>query len=410
MDELFSAEFFAGNRERLRQLFTGTAPIVITANGLLQRGSDEAFPFHQDRSFWYLTGVDEPDIVLVMDKGKEYLIVPERDIVHEVFDGVVNMDALKQRSGIADIRGSKEGWRTLEARLKKVKHVATLAAHPRYLETWGMYMNPARAELIRRIKAANKDIELLDLRQHLARMRMVKQPAELTAIQRAIDITVDSMREVMQPKRRTKYAYEYEIEADLTRGFRKRGASGHAFTPIVASGKRACTLHEISNNGPLSSDELLIMDIGADYAHYSADVARTISLGGVSRRQQAVYDAVHEALEFALSLLKPGISMRNYENQMEQFVGEKLRELNLIKTITHEHVRRFFPHATSHFLGLDTHDTGDYESSLQPGMVLAVEPGIYIPNEGIGVRIEENVLITPSGVDILTSRLPRTLS
>jgi Xaa-Pro aminopeptidase len=409
MSELFTAEFFAGNRERLRQLFTGTAPIVVTANGLLQRGSDEAFPFHQDRSFWYLTGVEEPDVVLVMDKGKEYLIVPEREIVREAFDGAVDVDEMKRHSGIADIRGGRDGWHALESRLKKVKHVATMAANPRYSETWGMYTNPARAELNRKIKTANENIELLDLRQHLARMRMIKQPVEIKAIQQAIDITIDSMREVMQPKRRASYAYEYEVEADLTRGFRKRGASGHAFTPIVASGKRACTLHNVINNGALASDELLTLDVGADFAHYSADITRTIALGVTSRRQEAVHKAVEEAVDFAGSILKPGVLLHDYEKQMEQFVGEKLRELSVIKTITHENVRKFFPHATSHFLGLDTHDAGDYDRPLEADTVMTIEPGIYIPKEGIGVRIEEDVLITQEGIKNLTGRLSRQL-
>src|SRR5487761_1713149 len=119
MSDLFSSEFFAGNRERLRQLFTGTAPIVIAANGLLQRASDEAYPFKQDASFWYLTGCEDPDVLLVMDKQKEYLVVPSRGTVKLAFDGAVDLDALKARSGIADIVDEKEGWRRLEKRFKK---------------------------------------------------------------------------------------------------------------------------------------------------------------------------------------------------------------------------------------------------------------------------------------------------
>jgi Xaa-Pro aminopeptidase len=404
-------DFFVGNRERLRQLFSGTAPIVMAANGLLQKGSDEAFAFHQDRSFWYLTGIDAPDIVLVMDKGREYLIVPGREEVREAFDGAVDFDELRRRSGIKDIYGEKEGWRHLESRVKKVKHIATLAAAPKYVDFWGMYTNPARAELIRKLKAINGDLELLDLRQHLSRMRMVKQQVELQALQQAIDITNATFREVTRPSKLTKYAYEYEIEADITRGFRHRGALGHAFTPIVASGERACTLHNVANNGQLASDELVTIDVGADSEHYAADVTRTISLNGQpSRRQRAVHEAVVEAQDYAFSLLKPGVLLKDYEQQMESFIGEKLRELTLIKTIQRETVRKFFPHATSHFLGLDAHDAGDYDKPLEPGVVLAVEPGIYIPEESIGVRIEDDVLITEDGIKILSGRLPRTLA
>lgn len=407
---VFDASFFAGNRERLKQLFTGTAPIVITANGLLQQASDEPYPFHQDRSFWYLTGIDEPGILLVMDKGKEYLIVPPREVVREQFDGAIDFDHLKRVSGIQAIMYEKEGWKQLESRLKKVQHIATLGASPRYIEYLGMYTNPARADLIQCVKDINESVEVLDLRTHLSRMRMVKQEVEIQAIQQAIDITCDTIKEITKPKQLAKYAHEYEVEADLTRGFRRRGAMGHAFTPIVASGERTCTLHHIKNEAPLVTGELLVMDVGSQVNYYASDITRTVVLGGQpTRRQQAVYDAVLEAQAYALSLLKPGVMLRTYEKQMEEFIGEKLRELGLIKTINSEDVRKFFPHATSHFLGLDTHDAGDYDHPLEPGVVLAVEPGIYIPDEALGVRIEDNVVITATGNRVLSDKLPRTL-
>src|SRR5688572_13394931 len=340
----FGSDFFAGNRERLRQLFTGTAPIVLTAHGLLQKGSDEAYRFHQDRSFWYLTGIDEPDIILVMDKAKEYLIVPDREVVKEMFDGTVEDEKLSSISSIKDVFNEKDGWKQLEARIKKVQHVATLAAAPKYVPFWGMYTNPSRAELIHRIKEINGTVEFLDLRQHLSRMRMVKQPIEIEAIREAVDITVSTLKEVCRPGKLGKYGFEYELEADITRGFRKRGAEGHGFDPIVASGERACTMHYFANNAPFSSDELVLLDVGTLANHYTSDIARTYSVGGhPSRRQQQVFDAVCEAQDYAYSLLKPGVVIREYEKQMEQFVGEKLRELGLVKSITKEVVRKHFP-------------------------------------------------------------------
>jgi Xaa-Pro aminopeptidase len=274
-----------------------------------------------------------------------------------------------------------------------------------------MYTNPARRRLITRIREINPHADLLDLRQHLSRMRMVKQPIELQALQRAIDITNDTLKEVTKPAKLLKYAYEYELEADITRGFRRRGSEGHGFSPIVAGGIRACTLHHIANDAALASDELVILDVGASYNHYVADISRTISLNGKpSRRQQQVHEAVATAQDYAYSLLKPGVQLRDYEKQMEAFVGEKLRELGLIKSITHEAVRdHFFPHATSHFLGLDAHDAGDYEEPLKPGVVLTVEPGIYIRAEAIGVRLEDDVLITEDGCEVLSKKLPREL-
>jgi Xaa-Pro aminopeptidase len=405
------ASFFAGNRTRLRQLFTGTAPIVITAHGLVQKGSDETFPFHQDRNFYYLTGVNEPGVILVMDKTKEYLIVPNRDPVIEQFDGAVDYEALTRTSGIQDILNEKEGWSRLQTRLKKSQHVATLGAAPPFIEFLGMYTNPARATLIQRMKDINRRVEMLDLRTHLSRMRMVKQSPELEALQQAIDVTIDTFKDIIRPKQLAKYAYEYEIEADLSRGFRRSGLMGHAFDPIVASGERACTLHHILNDGPLATGELLVLDAGAQADYYAADITRTIALGGhASRRQQLVHAAVKEVQDYAYSLLKPGVVLRQYEKQIEAFMGEKLRELSLIKSITSEDVRRYFPSATSHFLGLDAHDAGDYDHPLEPGVVLTVEPGIYIPEEAIGVRIEDDILITDSGVTNLSERLSRELA
>jgi Xaa-Pro aminopeptidase len=294
--------------------------------------------------------------------------------------------------------------------LSKVKHAATVAIPPAYIEHYGLYTNPARAALAQRLKEHNSELELLDVSPHLARMRMIKQPVELQAIQQAIDITSATIKEITRASKLSGYGYEYEIEAELSRGFRRRGAMGHAFEPIVASGERACTLHNVANNGRLAADELLILDVGAEVEHYAADITRTFSLSGrPSSRQQAVHAAVSEVQQYAFSLLKPGVMMREYEQQIEQFMGEKLRELGLIKTIEHDEVRKFYPHATSHFLGLNVHDVGEYDRPFEAGEVLTVEPGIYIQQEGIGVRVEDDVLLTPNGIKILTDKLPRAL-
>ena len=303
----------------------------------------------------------------------------------------------------------KTGWEQLEGRLKKVKHAATLAIPPAYVEQYGMYTNPARAALVERLKSFKPGLELLDLNSHLIRLRMVKQSEELAAIQAAIDVTIATLKQVTRLNKLASYSHEYQLEAELTSGFRRRGAAGHAFEPIVASGERACTLHNVANAGALSADELVLVDVGAQVENYAADITRTLSLSTPSRRQQAVHAAVLEVQRFAFGLLRPGVVMKDYEQQIEHFMGEKLRELGLIKTISHDNVRKFYPHATSHFLGLNVHDVGDYERPLEPGMILTVEPGIYIPDEAIGVRIEDDVLITKTGIKILTDKLPRDL-
>lgn len=409
MTSYFTSDFFAGNRRRLRELFTGTAPIVLTANGLLQRGADSTYAFAQDANFWYLTGVDEPDVVLVMDRDKEYLIVPTRSENRQAFDGAPDYAELSRRSGIKTIYDDKEGWDNLLGRLKRVKHIATLTPPPAYVDHYGMYTNPARTALVVKLKDAKEELELLDLSWHLVRLRMIKQPEELAAIQAAVSITAATLKEATAPARRRRYAQEYQLEAEISRGFRRRGAAGHAFEPIVASGSRACTLHNVSNSGALAADELIIIDVGAEVDHYAADITRTISLRPPTRRQQAVHDAVSEVQQFAFGLLKPGLWLKDYEGQVRQFMGEKLRELGLIKTITPDNIKKYYPHATSHFLGLNVHDIGDYDRPLEPGVVLTVEPGIYITKEGLGVRIEDDVVVTPRGIKIISNKLTRDL-
>jgi len=409
MQSQITSDFFSANRRRLREQLNGTAPIVMTANGLLQRGADSTFAFAQDASFWYMSGIDEPDIVLVMDGDSEYLIVPPRSASRQAFDGSVAFEPLSRRSGIRDIYDDTEGWNKLGSRLKKIKQVATLAAPPHYVEQYGMYTNPARAALASRLKAANGQLDMLDIGPHIARLRMVKQAPELTAIEAAIAVTSETLKQVTGRAARKKYVYEYEIEAKISEGFRRRGAAGHAFEPIVAGGVRACTLHNVSNSGELAANELLLLDVGANVDHYAADITRTISLAAPTQRQTAVFAAVLDVQSHAMSLLKPGCLLREYEKAVEHYMGEKLRELGLIKTIEHSSVRQFYPHATSHFLGLNVHDVGDYDRPLEPGVVLTVEPGIYIPREGIGIRVEDDVLITDGGIRVLSDALPKKL-
>ncbi|MEO5628051.1 MAG: aminopeptidase P family protein [Candidatus Saccharimonadales bacterium] len=403
----FSTEFFVNNRKRLRELFVGTAPIVITANGVLQRNGDNTFSFRQDSSFWYLTGIQKPDVVLVMDKGKEYLIMPAQQDYLDIFHDASNKEALTTISGISDICSQVDGWKRLQSRLKKVKHVATLSAPAAHIDQLGFYANPARASLIERLKSEDNNFELLDLRPQLSLMRIIKQAPELAAIQEAIDVTVKALKYVQKRQ----YQYEYQIEAELFKQFRKAGAKGHAFAPIISGGERACVLHRDDNDSLIGPKELLTIDVGAEIDNYAADITRTYSqTKTASKRQKAVHAAVQAVQDYAYSLLKPGPTIRQNEALIEHFMGEKLRELGLIKTIDRDSVRKYFPHATSHYLGLDVHDVGDYDRPLEAGMVITVEPGIYIAEEAIGVRIEDDVLITAKGHQILSSSLPRSIS
>lgn len=409
MTNIFTSAFFTGNRARLRQTCNSKAPIAITAHVSLQKAADEAYTFHQDRSFWYLTGIDEPGAILVMDSDSEYVILPERDAVQDLFDGTFSNNELTRVSGITTILSAEEGWKRLRAQAKQSGSVATLAAGPSYIEVLGLYTNPARALLTRKLKKIMPDIALVDLRPQLMRMRMIKQKSELVAIQQAVDITMASIEDATTKAKLDAYTHEYELEAEFACGIRRRGAAGHAFSPIVAGGKNACTIHYMENNAPLQDSQLIVVDVGAEVSHYAADITRTVAKGEPTARQQAVVAAVNEVLEFGMEQLKPGVSFGLCENRVRTFMGEKLRELGLIKDLSEESIRRYYPHAP-HYLGLDVHDVGDYQVPLEAGMVLTCEPGIYIPEESIGVRIEDDILITPKGHKVLSGRLPRTLS
>lgn len=372
---------------------------------MIQRGADSSYSFYQDANFWYLTGINDPDITLVMEDDREFLIVPIREGSRVTFDGQINQEALSEVSGVNDVVNEITGWKRLDSIVQKFGQLATLAPAPVYIEQYGMYANPARERLMERIKQHVKDVELIDLRPLLANMRMIKQEVELEAIQRAIDITTQTLSDVLASPKGT-YKYEYQVEADITRGFRYRGADGHSFDPIVAAGKRACTLHNTANSQPIKNNELVVLDVGAAVCGYAADITRVYATSAPTTRQKEVFAAVTEAQAYAISLLGPGVKLKAYESKVTKFIGEQLKQLGLAKNLKKTTIRQFFPHATSHFMGLNVHDVGNYQQPLKSGTVLTVEPGIYIGDEGIGVRIEDDVLITNDGVVVLSSRLP----
>jgi Xaa-Pro aminopeptidase len=404
----FSADFYTGNRKYLRERIEAEL-IVVTASGQLQRSADTTYPFQQDTNFLYLTGVQEPDVLLVIEGDNSYLIRPKTSVYQEVFDGVSDHEVLQNISGVDAVYKYEEGWKKLRKKLKTARDVAIVIPPPEYIDVYGIYTNPARWALRRSILGCNETIEFVDVRQALTEMRMIKQEPEIAAIRQAINITKIGLEEITKRLKNSEYNHEYEVEADLTREFRRQN-SQHAFDPIIASGERACTLHNIASSGQLAKGELILLDVGAAYEGYAADITRTVAITEPTVRQQQVYEAVLDAQKYAYSLLKPGVVLAEYEKQVERYIGEKLILLGLIKKNQSDAVRKYYPHAASHHLGLDVHDADDRKSPLAPNMVITVEPGIYIPEEGIGVRIEDDVRITEDGVEVLSSSLPASLN
>lgn len=407
MSDIFPTDFFAGNRAKLRQALPDEPLIAVVANGLLQRSADSSFPFQQDSNFWYLTGLSDPDLVLVLAPQGDYLIVPNRSVTRQAFDGVLDHAMLGARTGLDTILDETAGWEKLLMQLRKARRLATPWPTESYIETYGLYSNPARRRFVQRCRQVVPDLRLNDARQALAGLRMIKQTPEIEAIKEAITITSQTLQDIMA--KLPTYKTEYEIEADLSYGFRHRGADGHAFEPIIAGGAKACTLHNVSNDAPLRPNQLVVMDVGAEVSHYAADITRTAAYGEPTSRQKAVYKAVLEVQKQARGLLKPGTLLREYEQRVEELIGEQLRQLKVSDGRDRNEIRRYYPHAASHFMGLDVHDVGHYDLPLQVGTVLTVEPGIYIPEEGIGVRIEDDVIITETGNRLLSSGLSRVL-
>lgn len=401
------AKFVSNNRKKLLQrLDPATEFIIIAGHSYTQATYDRAYPFQQDSNFFYLTGINEAGIVLVIDKGEEYLIVPERNETRITFEGAVDLEKLSRTSGIETVYGAKEGWEKLVKRLKKAQQVGVLMSAPEYAESIDMFSNPSRKYLIDRLKKHKKRLKFTDLRPDLVRMRMIKSRYEIKMIKEAVKHTKRLFTDV--ERRRRKAEYEYDLLAEITKQAIKYQLE-FAYDPIIAGGLNAVTLHYIANNSKIDAKAPLLLDIGLKYNGYSADITRTVS-SSPTERQRKVYEAVLAVQEYAISLLKPGVLLKEYEEEVVQFMGGKLRELGLIKSISKESVRRYYPHSTSHFLGIDVHDAGDYEHPLEKGMVLTVEPGIYIKEEAIGVRIEDDILITKEGCQVLTNKLPRNLS
>lgn len=399
----FSKDFFINNRLRLREEFGGEAPIVISGNSFLQKSLDATYPFVQDSNFWYLTGVSGPGLVLVMDKAGDYLILPKQSYYMKTFGGVIDTTELREQSGIGNIYEYEKGWARLSKRLRSSKYVAGLEAPEQFVEELDMYTNPARARLVEMIFNQNPDLHFIDLRDALARLRIIKADQEIKAIREATAVTMESFKRLSDNL--DKYTYEYEIAAQVTRDFISHNMD-HAYEPIIASGENATVLHYVANNKKYRMGDLILIDVGASFLGYASDISRTIGVKP-TKRQLDIHSAVESANRYALELLKPGVHMSDIEKKVREFVGKMLVELGLSKTVSKHSIRRYYPHATSHTVGLDVHDPMPKDGVLRPGMVLTIEPGLYIKEESIGVRIEDIVLITETGTEVLSGDLSR---
>jgi Xaa-Pro aminopeptidase len=401
-----SAIFHMNNRRVLQHSNVETSVFVITGNSKLQSTGSLTFPFVQDTNFFYLTGLEEPGLTLVVEPDAEYLILPEIGRIKIAFDGDIDRESLREVSGLKKIYEYEAGWEKLHKTLASQKTAGILCPPEKYIPVYEMFTNPARQHLLDRLKEKHPKLKYTDLRKQLATQRTVKTDYEVDILKEAIWHSEEVFHEL--GKKLPEMNNEKEVMA-LVEDYRLRNELLQFYEPVIASGANAATLHYIDNNSPIDKKYPLMLDIGLKKHGYGADITRTVSLKP-SKRQQEVYDAVIEVQNYAFSLLGPGTIPRDYEDKTAIFMGEKLLQLGLIEKNNKENVRSVYPQLTSHFLGLDVHDVGDYEKPLIPGVVMTVEPGIYIKEEKIGVRVEDNILITPNGFDTLTKRLPKSLT
>ena len=406
---MIESNFFRGNRQTLRdKLDLQKDDLVLIPSAVrMQFHSEQAAEFLQESNFFYLTGINEPDCLLMMSSKSEWLLIPKQDQFASLWEGQLTPEEAKKKSEIEHVIDVEEGWSLLGRYIpNRVKRVFLLQPEPTII-SGGIYTNPSQRDLLNHLQADFPLVSYVDVRPHLSEQRIIKQKPELTAIRRAVDVTLNTMNEVFKDLKSGRF--EYELSAQLTYGFKKHGAQGDAYESIVAGGERACVIHYSKKDQTLQKNNFVLIDAGARFDNYAADISRTYLVEGkVSTRQQEILDAVDEVHTFALNYLKPGVRFDQYEEAVEAEMGRVLKNLKLINDVSRDSIRNYYPHATSHFLGLEVHDVGDRSAEFREGMVLTVEPGIYIPEESIGVRFEDNILITATGIENLSKELPLT--
>jgi Xaa-Pro aminopeptidase len=399
-------KFFASNRDQLTTKLKGGI-VVLTAYTETQRSNDTAFAFEQEANFWWLTGIEAADWWLIIDgiRRKSWLVAPAVSESHEIFDGSLSAEDAKAISGVDEVLTPDDAKSLLRDLAKKHSVVHTLGEQP-YAEYLDFSLNPAGRKLHEMLERTFNSVQ--DCRKDLAKLRAIKQPEEIVHMKKVIGLTMSAFEEVKASL--DSLAYEYEVEAEFSYLFRRSGAKGHSYDPIVASGKNACTLHYGANNAKMKKRDLLLLDIGARHEGYAADITRTYALGEPTKRQREVHAAVQQAQADIIKLLRPDLSVEQYQRDVDGIMTRALMSLGLMKSESDEaNFHKYFPHAVSHGLGVDVHESLGAPRVFQPGMLLTVEPGIYIPEEGIGVRIEDDVLITEKGRTNFSARLSTDL-
>lgn len=400
-----SRELFIKNRKKLVSRLKPGSIAVFHSNDEASKNGDAFFHFKQNSDLFYLSGVDQEDCILLLFPDcpnplyREMLFVKETSPEIAVWDGArLTADEAHQVSGIKNIYWFHQFWQTVQPAFLMAENIyLNLNENDRFADKFEYSGLRFARQIIHKYPAHN----LERTAPVMADIRMCKEPEEVELLKEAIEITRKGLVRALQFIKPG--VWEYEIEAELIHEFTRQRGSGFSFDPIIASGSSACVLHYIENNKQVKDGDLILMDFGAEYANYCGDLTRCAPANGkFSPRQKEVYNAVLHVQREAKKLILPGTKLPDYHDQVCEVVSEQLIKLGLL---TSEQVkkdknafRRYYMHGTSHHLGLDVHDIMHRYDVFKIGNVLTVEPGIYISEEGIGVRIENDLLITPDGL------------
>jgi len=401
---------FVKNRSKFAALMKPKSLAVFNSNDLYPIGADACMPFEQHRDLFYLSGVDQEESVLLLfpdainPKHREVLFVRETNDHIAVWEGPkLSKAEATEVSGIETVYWTRQFDAVFADLMSEAETI--------YFNTNEHYRQSVETEtredrFIKKAKAQFPAHQVAKSFPILNALRGVKEPEEIELIARACEITEKGFRRLLNFVKPG--VWEYEIEAELLHEFVRNRSKGFAYTPIIASGASANILHYIENNRQCQSGDLLLMDVAAEYANYSSDMTRTIPVSGkFSARQKAVYQAVLKVKNEATTMLTPGILWADHHKEVGKVMTSALLDLGLLdkadvqaQSEESPAFKRYFMHGTCHHLGLNTHDYGRLKTPIEANMVFTVEPGIYIPEEGFGIRLEDNVVVQPSGAPI----------
>ncbi|MDR3046203.1 MAG: aminopeptidase P N-terminal domain-containing protein [Bacteroidales bacterium] len=408
-----SKYFYIGNRKNIVAEIEEDSVVILTSHDEYPRCGDTTLPFRQNSDLLYLTGIDQEETTLIIAPWhpepayREVLFIknPSPEMI-TWYGHRLSKEQASALSGIKTVMYIDSLETVLHNVIINSKHIYLhLPENPR------MKMNFQTKE-IRLAKQLRNEYPIHDFRRLapiLYPLRLIKQTDELNMLKRACEITEKAFLSAAKAVKPDKY--EYEIEAELAYEMLKSGATGHSFAPLVASGENTCILHYITNDKMMKDGELVLMDFGAEYANYAGDCSRTIPVNGkFSPRQKEVYNAVLTIYKETIPLFKPGNTIHKINSFVFKRMEEEMIKLGLFTAEEVENqnpeaplFKKYYMHNTSHFIGLDVHDVGERHWLFQPGNVLSCEPGIYIAEEGIGVRIETDVVVGENPIDLMSS-------